>query len=87
MQRDRVDGADDGPGLIVEGDDGLLAVGGKGLDAALAAEEHHPLVKDRQSAAELRAGEGLGRNAVEIRAVHGVIAPVEADGLDIDVDV
>lgn len=84
-----------GHGLVGAGQ--VLAVqgvqahlGGEGLGAALAAEEDDPLVKDGQAADLHRPGgahEGVGGDAVEVAHIHGVEAPVEADGLHVGGDV
>ena len=65
-------------------------VGGEHLGAALAAEQDHPLVKHAQAADLHRPGgphEGVRRHLVVIAHVHRVEAPVEADGLHVDVNI
>ena len=64
--------------------------GGEDLGVALAAEEQHPLVKDRQAADLCRAAaphEGLSGDAVIIPDVHAVESPVVGGGLHVDVGV
>ena len=65
-------------------------LGGEHLGAALAAEEDDPLVEHAQ-AADLDgtggAHKGVGGDAVEVADVHGEEAPVEADGLHVDVHI
>ena len=79
-QHERVDCLHHGDGLL---GGGKGRVGREYLGAALASEKHDSLVEHGQPADSILAGEGLARDLIEIGRVHGVIAPVEADLIDI----
>ena len=58
------------------------------LGASLTSEEDNPLVKDGQPGHFHRAGgshEGVSSDAVEVPHIYRIEAPVEIDGLHIDV--
>lgn len=61
----------------------VAQVGGEGLDGPLSAAEHNALIEDGESGDDVAAGEGLARYLVEVGHIHGVIAFVEGDGLDV----
>ena len=83
VQCDGVDGLDIGDGHAVVNAAAVAQVGGEGLDCALASAEHYALIEDGESRDEVAAWEGLARYLVEVGHVHGVVALVEGDGLDV----
>ena len=74
---------DIGDGHAVVNAAAVAQVGGEGLDCALASAEHYALIEDGESRDEVAAREGLARYLVEVGHVHGVVALVEGDGLDV----
>ena len=93
-ENDRIDDLDDA-GRAGAVDDGLLAEAAafaaeEGLCLAFAAEKHKPLRENGKAGDGVRAAAGRGRFAehtVVIGDVHGVVAGVVRDRLDLDADV
>ena len=71
----------DGLGIAV----GKGAVGAEHLGGTLAAKEDDPLVEYAQAVHRVLAGEGGAGDLVEIGHVHGVVAPVEADLVNVHI--